>query len=299
MEKKQNTNMEKDENADKSPAKDVNSPLDMSSVSDLIKSLTETVEEKARRRKTSESSYEDFELPSPGKGKVRVYRTSQVIEHEGILEQALFVFPSVVTINVGGYNYHSTSYTLTQYAESKLAKMCNGIIPLSKDHRGNTFIDRDGATFRYILSFLRTKKLKLPLDFKEFDELEAEAEYYELHELVDQLKIEKSKYTKQNSFVRLSFSTKRKGVVLAGEVKNLVEIIPKPVLGAQLKTGEDYQFSTGEKTVLGGQMEIPLKETQVDALVQHIMDCGFDITGSEVNFDGNGNQTWCFKRKRA
>lgn len=299
MEKNESTNMKTNDNSKKETPNDVKSPLDMSSVSDLIKSLTETVEEKAKR-KTSVSSYEDLELPSSeGKGKVRVYRTSQVIEHEGILEQAIFVFPSVVTINVGGYNYHSTSYTLTQYAESKLAKMCNGVIPLSKDHRGNTFIDRDGATFRYILSFLRTKKLKLPLDFKEFDELEAEAEYYELQELVNQLKIEKSKYMKQNCYVRLSYSEKRKGVVLAGEVKNLVEIVPKPILGAQLKTGEEYQFSTGEKTVQGGLMEIPLKETQVDALVQHIMDCGYDIRGSKVDFDGCGDQTWSFERKRA
>lgn len=287
--------MEQKETSNKTNSKDdIKSPLDLSSVNDLIKSLTETVEDKAKKNQGNDEP----ELESPGKGKVRVYRTSQVIEQEGILEQAIFVFPSVVTINVGGYAYHSTSYTLTQYAESKLAKMCNGVIPLSKDHRGNTFIDRDGTTFRHILSFLRTKKLKLPLDFKEFDELEAEADYYELHELVDQLKKEKNKYMKQNSYIRLSYSDKKQGVVLAGEVKNLVEIIPKPIPGAQLKTGEDFQFNAGERTVQGAQMEIPLKGTQVDALVQHIMDCGYEIQGSKVTSDGNNDQTWIFGRKK-
>lgn len=269
--------------------------LDLSPVDDLIKSLTDTVnmvEEKAKKTHFKD----EIELGSPGKGKVRVYRTSQVIEQDGILEQAIFLFPSVVSINVGGYNYHSTSYTLTQYPDSKLAKMCQGIIPLSKDVRGNTFIDRDGETFRYILSFLRTKKLKLPLDFKDFDELEAEAEYFEIHDLVEELKKVKSKYIKQNSYIRLSYFSKKKGVVLAGEVKNLVEIIPKPLPGAQLKTGEDFHFSTGDKVVQGAQMEIPLKGTQVDTLVQHIMDAGYAIEGSKVTFEGN-DQTWIFVRR--
>ncbi|KXJ06994.1 uncharacterized protein LOC110251881 [Exaiptasia diaphana] len=283
-----------DKEASRTPdheSKDEKLHLDLSPVSDLIKSLSGTVEEKSKRHYKDE-----IELGSPGKGKVRVYRTSQVIEQDGILEQAIFLFPSVVSINVGGYNYHSTSYTLTQYPDSRLAKMCNGIVPLSKDVRGNTFIDRDGETFRYILSFLRTKKLKLPLDFKSFDELEAEAEYFEIYDLVEELKKEKSKYTKQNSYIRLSYFSKKKGVVLAGEVKNLVEIIPKPIPGAQLKTGEDFHFSTGEKVVQGAQMEIPLKPTQVDALVQHIIDAGYVIEGSKVMFDGN-DQTWVFVRR--
>ncbi|KAK3742441.1 hypothetical protein QZH41_002203 [Actinostola sp. cb2023] len=259
---------------------------DLSAVNDLINTLKESVELRSKND------------DSPTKGKVRIYRTSQVIEQEGILEQAIFVFPSVVSLNVGGYNYHSTSYTLTQYAESKLANMCNGVIPLSKDPRGYTFIDRDGATFRYILSFLRTRKLKLPLDYKEFDELEAEAEYYELHKLVELLKKERSKYIKQNSYVRLSYSNTKQGVALAGEVKNLVEIIPKPILGAQLKTGEDFHFSAGEKVVQGAQMEFPLKATQVDALVQHIIDCGYVIQGSKVTLDGSNDQTWIFERRK-
>ncbi|KXJ26430.1 BTB/POZ domain-containing protein KCTD6 [Exaiptasia diaphana] len=264
-----------DKEASRTPdheSKDEKLHLDLSPVSDLIKSLSGTVEEKSKRHYKDE-----IELGSPGKGKVRVYRTSQVIEQDGILEQAIFLFPSV-------------------YPDSRLAKMCNGIVPLSKDVRGNTFIDRDGETFRYILSFLRTKKLKLPLDFKSFDELEAEAEYFEIYDLVEELKKEKSKYTKQNSYIRLSYFSKKKGVVLAGEVKNLVEIIPKPIPGAQLKTGEDFHFSTGEKVVQGAQMEIPLKPTQVDALVQHIIDAGYVIEGSKVMFDGN-DQTWVFVRR--
>jgi hypothetical protein len=254
---------------------------DLSAVDDLIDSLTDTIEAKKDNDKTP---------------KVRVYRTSQVIETDGILEQAIFVFPSVVSINVGGYNYHSTSYTLTQYSESRLAKMCNGIIPLAKDPRGNIFIDRDGATFRNVLSFLRTRKLKLPLDFKEFDELESEAEYYEIAPLVEALKKEKSKYVKQNFSVRLSYG--KKGVVLAGEVNNLIQIVPSvEKLGGKLQTGEEYQFCCGEKVINGAQMEFPLKSTQIDALVQHVLRCGYEIKGSHFTFDDSDKQTWIFEKK--
>lgn len=254
---------------------------DLSSVKDLINTLADSVEEKKDNDKTP---------------KLRVYRTSQVIEQDGILEQAIFVFPSVVSINVGGFNYHSTSYTLTQYSESRLAKMCNGIIPLAKDPRGNIFIDRDGATFRHILSFLRTRKLKLPLDFKDFDELESEAEYYEIEPLVEALKKEKAKYVKQNFNVRLSCS--KKGAVLAGEVSNLVNIIPNiENIGGKLKTGEGFEFSTGNKVTKGAQMEFSLKSSQVDALVQHILKCGYEIKGTHFAFDESEKQTWIFEKK--
>ncbi|XP_031552732.1 uncharacterized protein LOC116303720 [Actinia tenebrosa] len=254
---------------------------DPSAVKDLIIPLSDSVEEKKENDKTP---------------KLRIYRTSEVIEQDGILEQAIFVFPSVVSLNVGGYHYHSTSYTLTQFSESRLAKMCNGIIPLAKDPRGNIFIDRDGATFRYILSFLRSRKLKLPLNFKEFDELESEAEYYEIEPLVEALKKEKSKYVKQNFNLRLSCS--KEGAVLAGEVNNLVNIIPNiENLGGRLNTGEGFEFLTGDKVTKGAQMEFPLKSSQVDALVQHILKCGYEIKGTHFAFDDSEKQTWIFEKK--
>ncbi|EDO43731.1 predicted protein, partial [Nematostella vectensis] len=93
-----------------------------------------------------------------------------------------------VSLNVGGYNYTSTAYTLTQYPKSVLAQMCNGIIPVPRDLKGQQFIDRDGATFRYILTFLRTGKLTVPEGYKYFRELLTEAEFYRLEPLVELIK---------------------------------------------------------------------------------------------------------------
>ncbi|CAB1332144.1 unnamed protein product [Coregonus sp. 'balchen'] len=49
------------------------------------------------------------------------------------------------------------------------------------------FIDRDGHIFRYILNFLRTAKLLLPEDFKEFSLLYEEARFFQLSPLQAEL----------------------------------------------------------------------------------------------------------------
>jgi len=48
------------------------------------------------------------------------------------------------------------------------------------DQQGNYFIDRDGYMFRHVLNFLRTGQLCLPQGFKDFDLLEAEADFYQV-----------------------------------------------------------------------------------------------------------------------
>uniref|UniRef100_A0A5F8GLU4 Potassium channel tetramerization domain containing 15 n=1 Tax=Monodelphis domestica TaxID=13616 RepID=A0A5F8GLU4_MONDO len=78
-----------------------------------------------------------------------------------------------VHIDVGGHMYTSSLATLTKYPDSSL-----------KQHY---FIDRDGEIFRYVLSFLRTSKLLLPDDFKDFSLLYEEARYYQLQPMVREL----------------------------------------------------------------------------------------------------------------
>lgn len=46
--------------------------------------------------------------------------------------------------------------------------------------QGKYFIDRDGVLFRYILDYLRNKKLVLPENFQETKRLAIEADFYEL-----------------------------------------------------------------------------------------------------------------------
>lgn len=100
-------------------------------------------------------------------------------------------FPAIVDLNVGGVHYTASLSTLTTDPNSLLGELFTGKIPLSQDSQGRYFIDRDGILFRYIIEFLRNKKVLLPETFKESDRLRNEAEYYKLTDLVSQLSISK------------------------------------------------------------------------------------------------------------
>ena len=90
-----------------------------------------------------------------------------------------------VYIDVGGCAYTSTLDTLTRHTDSRLAKLFNGSLPIvHDDKKNNYFIDRDGASFRHILNYLRTSKLILPDNFDEFEQLLEEARWFELDSLV-------------------------------------------------------------------------------------------------------------------
>ena len=85
--------------------------------------------------------------------------------------------------------YTTTRSTLTKYPDSMLGAMFGGqFIPTASDNQGNYFIDRDGYMFRHILNFLRTARLCLPQGFKDFDLLEAEADFYQIPSLIVAIK---------------------------------------------------------------------------------------------------------------
>uniref|UniRef100_A0A8C4Z672 Potassium channel tetramerization domain containing 15 n=1 Tax=Gadus morhua TaxID=8049 RepID=A0A8C4Z672_GADMO len=93
-----------------------------------------------------------------------------------------------VHIDVGGHMYTSSLATLTKYPESRISRLFNGTEPIVLDSlKQHYFIDRDGEIFRYILSFLRTCRLLLPEDFKDFLQLYEEARYYQLTPMVREL----------------------------------------------------------------------------------------------------------------
>jgi len=116
----------------------------------------------------------------------------------------------VVELNVGGVTYATTLGTLQQAEpNSPLA----AIISLNssemqttfgRDSKNRIFIDRDGVLFRYILDYLRNKKLSLPENFSERDRLRAEADYYRLTGMSQALMPHRSylssngKYTNEN-----------------------------------------------------------------------------------------------------
>ena len=99
----------------------------------------------------------------------------------------------IIHLNVGGTLYTTTKETLTKCEPSGLRKVFNCDVPeCPKDKDGNYFIDADGPLFRYILNYLRTVDpmsfnsgfIILPTDFQELRQLEAEAEFYGLTNMV-------------------------------------------------------------------------------------------------------------------
>lgn len=92
----------------------------------------------------------------------------------------------VIELNVGGVTYATTIGTLQQAdPESPLAIISTMNLAeirsiFGRDSKNRVFIDRDGILFRYILDFLRNKKLSLPENFAERERLKVEAEFYGL-----------------------------------------------------------------------------------------------------------------------
>ncbi|KAJ8276831.1 hypothetical protein GJAV_G00068380 [Gymnothorax javanicus] len=93
-----------------------------------------------------------------------------------------------VHIDVGGHMYTSSLATLTKYPESRIGRLFDGTEPIVLDSlKQHYFIDRDGHMFRYILNFLRTSKLLIPDDFKDYSLLYEEARYFQLQPLLLEL----------------------------------------------------------------------------------------------------------------
>ncbi|CAF2406833.1 unnamed protein product [Rotaria sp. Silwood2] len=92
----------------------------------------------------------------------------------------------VIELNVGGVTYATTLGTLQQAEpESPLAIISTLNTAeirtiFGRDSKNRIFIDRDGVLFRYVLDYLRNKKLSLPENFAERDRLQVEADYYRL-----------------------------------------------------------------------------------------------------------------------
>jgi hypothetical protein len=89
----------------------------------------------------------------------------------------------VIELNVGGVTYATTFNTLQQAdPDSPLASITSSEIRTNfgRDSKNRIFIDRDGTLFRYVLDYLRNKKLSLPENFSERDRLRMEADYYRL-----------------------------------------------------------------------------------------------------------------------
>ena len=96
----------------------------------------------------------------------------------------------VIELNIGGVIYATSLSTLTSEPSSVLARlfsvggMGGSAARPPKDSKGRCFVDRDGVLFRYVLDYLRSRRLVLPEAFGEKQRLRQEAEYYGLTGLV-------------------------------------------------------------------------------------------------------------------
>lgn len=96
-------------------------------------------------------------------------------------------FSSAVKLNVGGHRFTTTVQTLTKDPNTMLAAMFSGRFEMKPSKDGSFFIDRDGTYFRFILNFLRDGKLSLPEGATFLAEIAAEAEFYQIQGILDEL----------------------------------------------------------------------------------------------------------------
>ena len=96
-------------------------------------------------------------------------------------------FSSTVKLNVGGQHFTTSVQTLKKDPNSMLAAMFSGKFEMKPSEDGSFFIDRDGTYFRFILNYLRNGELILPEGATFLKELEAEAKFYQLQGILDEL----------------------------------------------------------------------------------------------------------------
>jgi hypothetical protein len=92
----------------------------------------------------------------------------------------------IIKLNIGGFRYETTLYTLDKYPDSMLSSMFSGRHKLTTTDDGYHFIDRNGEYFTYILKFLRDGNINLDvLSYKDINNILDEANYFNLDKLVE------------------------------------------------------------------------------------------------------------------
>ena len=110
-------------------------------------------------------------------------------------------FSSTVKLNVGGHYFATSVQTLTKDPNSMLAAMFSGKFEMKPSEDGSFFIDRDGTHFRFILNYLRNGELILPEGATFLKELEAEAKFYQIQGILDELKPKPPKYFEESEIL--------------------------------------------------------------------------------------------------
>lgn len=177
----------------------------------------------------------------------------------------------LVSLNVGGVIYSTTRTTLTKYPDSMLGAMFNGNMKTTMDGKGNCFIDRDGILFRYILNFLRSGELCLPEHFRDLEQLEKEADFYQIQPLLESLNKLKTGTQKSESdsvvdysigyFVEIKEHPAHQNIQLIGpqgtSLNIVKEVLPKELLdhnNEKSKWGAGMKFTSQSVRLMYGAM---------------------------------------------
>ncbi|XP_051511760.1 uncharacterized protein LOC127416435 isoform X1 [Myxocyprinus asiaticus] len=189
-----------------------------------------------------------------------------------------------VHIDVGGHMYTSSLATLTKYPESRIGRLFDGTEPIVLDSlKQHYFIDRDGHMFRYILNFLRTSKLLIPDDFKDYSLLYEEARYFQLQPLQAELERwrseQDSRYTSRMCecvVVRVAPELGER-ITLSGDKALIEDIFPEigDVMCNSVNAGWNHDSTHVIRFPLNGYCH--LNSVQV---LERLQQRGFDITAS-------------------
>ncbi|XP_030626588.1 uncharacterized protein kctd1 [Chanos chanos] len=189
-----------------------------------------------------------------------------------------------VHIDVGGHMYTSSLATLTKYPESRIGRLFDGTEPIVLDSlKQHYFIDRDGYMFRYILNFLRTSKLLIPDDFKDYSLLYEEARYFQLVPL--QAELERWRSERESGcvsrlcecvVVRVAPELGER-ITLSGEKALIEDVFPEigDVMCNSINAGWNHDSTHVIRFPLNGYCH--LNSVQV---LERLLQRGFEIAGS-------------------
>jgi hypothetical protein len=181
---------------------------------------------------------------------------------------------NVVHLNVGGVLYTTTKATLSRFPNSMLGAMFNGSMPTSCDQDGRYFIDRDGSLFGFILNFLRSSQIALPIDFKQFDQLAIEADFYQIEPLIQAVNDARQKYhnpkpqgghllevieVRTGSTATMPTNNSRVKTIISGR-RDIINGLPSQFVGAVEKLQHTGNLEFTELEMNGSNVRLRLAE---------------------------------------
>uniref|UniRef100_A0A8C2TBV0 Potassium channel tetramerization domain containing 1 n=1 Tax=Coturnix japonica TaxID=93934 RepID=A0A8C2TBV0_COTJA len=171
-----------------------------------------------------------------------------------------------------------------QRSGSRIGRLFDGTEPIVLDSlKQHYFIDRDGQMFRYILNFLRTSKLLIPDDFKDYSLLYEEAKYFQLQPMLGEMERwkqdrESGRFSKSCEclVVRVAPDLGER-ITLSGDKSLIEEVFPEigDVMCNSVNAGWNHDSTHVIRFPLNGYCH--LNSVQV---LERLQQRGFEIVGS-------------------